>query len=93
MKTSAVGFIGAALTLALATPSWAQGPIMKAPSLTMAGKDTCATRHRTTKTHRTRGGSASSSDNSANQLNAQELSRLQGGSAPAPAPAPMPPVR
>ena len=90
MKTLAIGFIGATLSLALATPSWAQGPIMKAPSLTMAGKDTCATRHRTTKTHRTRGG-ASSSDNSANMLNAQELSRLQGGGAPAPGP--MPPGR
>jgi hypothetical protein len=57
---------------------------MKGPSLTMAGKDTCATRHRTYKTHHTRGGSGSSSDNSASQLNAQELQRLQGGGAPAP---------
>jgi hypothetical protein len=69
-------------------PSWAQGPMMRAPSLTMAGKDTCATRHRTYKTHGTHGGSGSSSDHSANMLNAQELSRLQGG---APAPAPMVP--
>jgi len=90
MKTLSIGFIGAALTLALAAPSWAQGPIMKVPSLTMAGKDSCATRHRTTKSHRTHGG-GSSSDNSANMLNAQELSRLQGGGSPAPAP--MPPGR
>jgi len=88
MRTLAIGFIGAALSLALAAPSWAQGPIIKSPSLTMAGKDTCATRHRTTaKTHRTRGGGASG-DHSANMLNAQELQRLQGGGA---APAPMPP--
>jgi hypothetical protein len=89
MKTLAIAFIGAALTLALATPSWSQGPVMKVPSLTMAGKYTCAIRYRTNKTHRTHGGGASS-DNSANQLNAQELSRLQGG---APAPAPMRPER
>jgi hypothetical protein len=89
MRTLAIGFIGATLTLGLAVPSWAQGPIMKGPSLTLAGKDTCATRHRTYKTHHTRGGSgSSSSDHSANMLNAQELSRLQGS---APAPAPMPP--
>jgi hypothetical protein len=89
MRTLAIGFIGATLTLALAAPSWAQGPVMKAPSLTMAAKDTCATRHRTYKTHRTHGGgSGSSSDHSANMLNAQELQRLQ---ASAPAPAPMPP--
>jgi hypothetical protein len=90
MRTLAIGFIGA-LTLAFAAPSWALGPTMNEPSLTVAGKDTCATRHRTYKTHRTHGGSGSSSDNSANMLNAQELSRLQGG-APA-APAPMPPGR
>jgi hypothetical protein len=89
MKTLALGFVGAALTLALTAPGWAQGPMMKAPSLTMPGKDTCATRHRTYKTHRTHGGGASG-DNSANMLNAQELSRLQGGGAPAPTPAPMP---
>ena len=91
MKTLAIGLIGATLTLALATPSWAQGPMMNAASLTVAGEDTCATRHRTYKTHRTHGSSGSSSDNSANMLNAQELSRLQGGGAPAPAP--MPPGR
>jgi hypothetical protein len=88
MKTLAIGFIGAALPLALAAPSWAQGPVMKAPSLTMAGKDTCATRHRTYKTHHTRGGSGSSSDHSADMLNARELQRLQGAGAPAPAPMP-----
>ena len=92
MKTLAIGLIGATLTLALAAPSWAQEPMMKAPSLTVAGKDACATRHRTSKTHRTHGSSGSSSDNSANMLNAQELSRLQGG-APVAAPAPMPPAR
>jgi hypothetical protein len=94
MRTLAIGFIGAALTLALAAPSWAQGPTMNAPSLTVAGKDTCATHHHTYKTHRTHGGSGSSSDNSANMLNALELSRLQGGAQAAPAPmlrAPMPP--
>jgi hypothetical protein len=91
MKTLAVGFVGATLSLALAAPSWAQAPMMKAPSLITAGKDTCATRHRSYKTHHTRGGSRSSSDNSANMLNAQELQRLQGGGAPAPAP--MPPGR
>ena len=92
MKILAIGFIGAALTLALAAPSWAHTPVMKAPSLTIAGKDTCATRHRHYMTHHhTRGGSGSASDSSANTLNAQELSRLQGGGAPAPAP--MPPGR
>jgi hypothetical protein len=30
MKTLAIGFIGATLTLALAVPSWAQRPMMKA---------------------------------------------------------------
>jgi hypothetical protein len=88
MKTLALGFIGAALSLAFAAPSLAQGPVMKAPSLTVAGKDTCATRHRTYKIHHTRGGSGSSSDHSANMLNAQELQRLQGGGVPAPAPMP-----
>ena len=91
MKPLAIGFIGAALSLALAAPSWAQGPMMKPPSLSLAGKDTCAGMRHTAKARRTRGGSASASDNSANQLNAQELSRLQGGGASAPAPAPMPP--
>ena len=91
MKALAIGFIGAALSVALTVPSWAQGPMMKAASVSVAGKDICATRHRTTKTHRTRGGSASASDNSANELNAQELSRLQGGGTSAPAP--MPPGR
>jgi hypothetical protein len=94
MKPLAIGFIGAVLTLALAAPSWAQGPVMKAASLTVAGKDSCAGMRHTAKARRiargTRGGSATASDNSANQLNAQELSRLQGGGAPAPAPAPAP---
>ena len=94
MKTFALGFIGAALSVALTMPSWAQGPTIKAASLSVAGKDTCAGHRHVSKARRAaRGGSASASDNSANELNAQELSRLQGGgaSAPVPAPAPMPP--
>jgi len=90
MKTLAIGFIGAALTLALAAPSWAHVPLIKVPSLTFAGKDTCH-HHRHHMTHHTRGGPGSSGDNSANTLNAQELSRVQGGGAPALAP--MPPGR
>ena len=87
MRTLAIGLIGATLTLALAAPAWARGPTTKAPSLTVAGKDSCASHRHTYKTHRNRGGGGgTSADNSANMLNAQELSRLQGG---AMAPAPM----
>jgi hypothetical protein len=92
VKNLAIGFIGVALTLALAAPSWAQGRVTNAPTATtvsltaMAGKDACASRH---KTHSTRRSSGASSDNQANQLNAQELARLQAGGAPAPAPMPM----
>ena len=86
MRTLAIGFIGATLTLALAAPSWAHKPMMAAPSLARVGKDSCVIHHHTYKTHRTHGGYGASSDHSDNMLNAQELSRLQGG---APASAPM----
>ena len=89
MRILAIGFTGAALTLSLVAPTWAQGSGTKtplaatAPSSPTAGGNACATRHKGRK------GSGASSDNQANTLNAQELARLQGG---APAPAPMAPA-
>jgi hypothetical protein len=85
MRNLAIGFIGVALTMALVAPACAKAPATSAPTTvamrsTMAGKNICATRHK--KTHR---GSGTSSDNQANMLNSQELSRLQGGG-PAPPP-------
>jgi hypothetical protein len=88
MRNLTIGFIGVALPLALAAPTWAQAPATNAPSptvaplTTMAEKNTCTTRHK----HYGRAGGGTSGDHSANALNAQELSRLQGGAPPPPPP-------
>ena len=92
MKNLAIGFVGVALTLAPRCAQLGAGLGHERANsddglIDADGRERlCASRH---KTHSTRRSSGASSDNQANQLNAQELARLQAGGAPAPAPMPM----
>jgi hypothetical protein len=83
MRTLVIGFIGVTLALALAPPTWAQAPATNAPpsaaapSPPMAGKTTSGPARHSYRAHSHRGSEA-------DMLNAQELARLQGSTAPAP---------